>query len=235
MKKYFSLLCLAALTLVSCDFNASNLEYQDVIGIYEGQGYLTIIVSDKNGYDMTVETEDGPQTVHFDYGDVLVSNSPSDTPIEVVTSYDTNDQFGFFCSVPQVTLNNKKFSIDGLFVSSIPVRNKGNRIVSWGERHIKTFSNWLHDDESSDDGQLDIKTIYVPITTDMILFREMNNDPQSPYLNTEGKGVMAVILGNYTLGMEMLLEDAPGLVPQGLTVSLQFEGKMTSREINKEK
>lgn len=231
----------ALLGLTACDKDADNIKFEDVSGTYEGEGQSTIIVGAEDGIDIG--------GIHFDYGDVLVPPTTASDPIFVSTYTDTDGEFVFATSVPRIALGGKRFRIHILAIDNIPVDNKGNRIVTWGQRHLETYLS-----------QLNINTCYVDIQSDYLVYQELddNDEPVGDVQVAGIKGIFGLLMGNYNLYMDLYIkeitkpfkcnaegepiydangrpvidESQPSLLNPDLCLNLSYDGVMRSREVS---
>ena len=207
MKRILFLL-LSMPVLASCDFNAHQIEYEDVIGIYRGEVLATITVSDKQG----ITLEDGR---HLNYGDTLVHTFSVDKELELGISADTDNKFAFSTCISSVNVLGKAFNDLQFYGENLPIAIKGNHIVTWGISDIETPTI-----------DLPIETIYIPVNN---LYYNYMFDAETGIQNY-GKGYIAVSMANYAIVMDLMVEKAPDLLTPGLTLWLTYNGVMISKD-----
>lgn len=197
------------LTLVSCDFSAKEIEYEDVLGTYNGFASATITVGADEGFDW-------PALGHFNYGDTLLQTTILPDTAFMIADVDTEDRMSFMAMTSSVKLLDSEFSFLMLDVENIRTTIKGNRVVSWDVYEIPTASTILP-----------LKTLYVPVDEIEIYVVY----PDETTAEVMAKGYLATSLVNYSLDMHLMIEEAPGLLTPGCTLWLGFSGNMNSRHI----
>lgn len=207
MKRILFLL-LTMPVLASCDFNADQIEYEDVIGIYRGEAQATITVKNKQG----ITLEDGR---HLDYGDTLVHTFSVDKNLELGISVDTDNKFTFSTCISSVNVLGKTFNDLQFLGENLPVTIKGNHIVTWGISDIETPTI-----------DLPIETIYIPV--EKLYYNYMFNAETG--IHNYGKGYLAVSIANYALEMDLMVEEAPDLLTPDYTLWLTYKGVMFSKD-----
>lgn len=213
--KYIQILFFAllpVLALVSCDYNADKLEYEDIIGMYRGDGEALVTVNVKGG----ITLEDGR---HLNYGDTLMPTVKAPDPLEMGIMVNTDGRMMFYTSVPKIHVLGREFSIDYIGVDELPVEIKGNHIISWGISELQTQSIILP-----------VETVYIPVNKIDILYTENGHDNI-----ITGKGYVAVSISNYTIHLDLMVVEAPGLLTEGCALWMNYKGVMYSKETHKEK
>lgn len=207
MKRILFLL-LTMPVLASCDFNADQIEYEDVIGVYRGEALATITVKNKQG----ITLEDGR---HLNYGDTLVHTFSVDKNLELGISVDTDNKFAFSTCISSVNVLGKAFNNLLFYADNLPVTIKGNHIVTWGISDIETPTI-----------DLPIETIYIPVSN---LYYNYIFDAETD-IHNYGKGYLAVSIANYALEMDLMVEEAPDLLTPDYTLWLTYKGVMFSKD-----
>ena len=210
--KYFFLSLLSLVTLVSCDFSADQIEYEDIQGLYRGEGEAFITVNAPEG--MTLQ--DGR---HLNYGDTLVGVLKSPEPLEMGIMVNTEARLRFATSVPMIHVLGREIKIPYLGVDKLPVTIKGNHIISWGASELETPTITLP-----------IETVYIPINNLDIDYVENGTEH-----SIRARGYVAVSIVNYTVQMDLMIEEAPGFLTEGCALWMKYEGVMYSKETIKER
>lgn len=205
--KYFLLSLLSLIALASCDFSADKIEYEDVKGMYRGDGEAFVTVNQKEGLTLS----DGR---HLNYGDTLVDVMKMPEPVQMGVIVNNEGRLMFGTSVPTINVLGRELTITSLSVDKLPVINKGNHIISWGPSQIETPSRPLL-----------VETVYIPL--DHINIDFVENDV---FLMIEARGYVAVSIVNYTIQMDLMIEEAPFLLTEGCALWLKYKGVMYSKE-----
>lgn len=206
--KYFLLSLLSLLALVSCDFHADEVGYEDVKGMYRGDGEAFVTVNNPEG--MTL-----PDGRHLNYGDTLVDVLKSPEPLLMGVMVNNEGRLMFGTSVPMIHVLGREMKITSLSVDELPVINKGNHIISWGPSQIETPSRPLL-----------VETVYIPL--DHINIDFVENDV---FLMIEARGYVAVSIVNYTIQMDLMIEEAPFLLTEGCALWMKYKGVMYTKEV----
>lgn len=195
------------LTLASCDSDAHLIEYEDVLGAYEGIGQATVTIGADKGIDW-------PEIGHLNYGDTLLSTITSPDTLIMSVEVDTNNRMSFFTYVPSITVLGRKISIYLLNVENVHTAIKGNHVVTWDNREIVTSTTVLP-----------LSTLYVPVNEIEIRYA----DEEGNIFDTVAKGYLAASLANYSIDMDLMIKEAPGLLSPGCTLWMTYSGVMFSR------
>lgn len=206
--KYFLLSLLSLIALVSCDFEADQIEYEDVKGMYRGEGEAFVTVNDPEG--MTL-----PDGRHLAYGDTLVDVLKSPEPLLMGVMVNNEGRLMFGTSIPVIHVLGRKINITSLSVDELPVINKGNHIISWGTSELETTSMTLP-----------IETVYIPLDNINIDFEE-----NGVFLMIQARGYVAVLIVNYTIQMDLMIEEAPFLLTEGCALWMKYKGVMYTKEV----
>lgn len=201
---------LPLLAFASCDYEAHQIEYEDIIGSYKGEAFATITVNARDGITFGDK--------HLNYGDTLVQTFSAEKDLVLAISANTDQKFSFFTMLESVEVLGKTYK-DLFFLSDeMPIAVKGNHIVTWGIIDIETPSI-----------DLPIETIYVPARN--LLIGHDGDDGDI----VVGDAYLAASMANYTIEMDLQLEKAPGLLTSGCTLWLSYKGVMFSKESIKER
>lgn len=195
----FSFLALVA--MVSCDSTASQIEYADVVGIYKGEGQMAITVGADEGLDW-------PDLGHLNYGDTLLHTVTLSDTIPVVANIDTDNHMSFVVFLPPTNIMGREIEILYINIEQVPTTIKGNHVVSWTMREIPTSTIGLP-----------IETLYVPVDNIEILYIE-NDDSET----ITAKGYLAASMVNFHIHLDLMIEEAPGLLSPGCTMWMEYQG-----------
>ncbi len=210
--KYIRILLLSLVVLTSCDFSADQIEYEDVMGMYRGEGEAFVTVNEEEG--MTL-----PDGRHLNYGDTLVDVLKSPEPLEMGILVNTEGRMMFATSVPKIHVLGREMKIEYLGVDRLPVINKGNHIISWGIREMETPSLTMP-----------VETVYIPVNNLDIDYVEGGTEH-----SIRAHGYVAVSIVNYTIQMDLMIEEAPGFLTEGCALWMKYKGVMYSKETIKER
>ncbi len=208
--KYIQLLLLLlcpVLLLTSCDFEADQIGYEDVKGLYRGEGEAFVTVNESEGLTL-------PDGRHLNYGDTLLGVMKSPEPLEMGVMVNTEGRMRFATSVPMIHVLGREMKIKYLGVNQLPVNIKGNHIISWGTSVLETPSL-----------NLPIETVYIPLDNIDIDFEE-----DGILLSVTGRGYVAVSIVNYTIQMDLMIEEAPVFLSEGCALWMKYKGLMYSQE-----
>lgn len=210
MNRYFRFIitCLISLLAwVSCDSDAHLVEYEDVLGAYQGIGNATITVGAKEGL---VYPEVGP----LNYGDTLLHTLVLPDTVYMVAEVANDNSMSFLTSIPVFQLLNRDIFIRTLSVEGVKTAIKGNHVVTWDTHNVTTSSTVLP-----------LKTLYVPVKNIEINYIENGGESK----DIVAQGYVAASFSNYSLEMHLMITDAPGLLTNGCTLWLRYSGTMYSR------
>ena len=210
--KYLLLSLLSLVALASCDFSADQIAYEDVMGMYSGDGEAFITVNVHEG--MTL-----PDGTHLNYGDTLVDVLKSPEPLDMAILVNTEDRLAFAITVPMIHVHGREMKINYLGVDEMPVTIKGNHIISWGISEMETPSITVP-----------VETVYIPINNLDIDYVENGTEH-----SIRARGYVAVSIVNYTVQMDLMIEEAPGFLTEGCALWMKYEGVMYSKETIKER
>lgn len=206
--KYFLLSLLSLIALASCDFSADQVEYEDVKGMYRGDGEAFVTVNQAEGLTL-------PDGRHLNYGDTLVDVMKSPEPVLMGVIVNNEGRLMFGTSLPTIHVLGRDLKITSLSVDQLPVINKGNHIISWGISQLETPSMTML-----------VETVYIPLDNINIDFVENGR-----LLMIQARGYVAVSIVNYTIQMDLMIEEAPFLLTEGCALWLKYKGVMYTKEV----